>query len=125
MGDDPMQATVKGSSDKVLRIGVVTEPLGDQDALRFLILKLNGLQHSFEFELVTPRTTDSLLEQLVKPEIDREQIKKGLVELAKRLKVSIINDNNLFGCSEPPPDHFVVLSKARFIDNYMSTRAPD
>jgi hypothetical protein len=112
----------------VLRIGVVTEPLGslDSPALRFLILKLNSLQRSFEFELVTPTDGDRLLTQLGGTSVvERSQIKEGLVALAGRLQARMASEIKQFGCSEQPSDKFVILTTARFMDNFMSTRAPD
>ena len=74
---------------------------------------------------MTPSPNDPLLAYLTEPEIDRDRVRGELVALVERLRSAVQDGNNTFGCYEPPPDHFVVLSKARFTDNYMSTRAPD
>src|SRR5215471_8954743 len=113
---------------RVLRIGVITEPLGTQDtpALRFLIIYLNTLQHSFEFELSpTPRNDPLLVMLALKDVIQREDATGQMEGFVQRAQAHISNNNASFSAQEPPPDKFVILSTARFNDNWYAARMPD
>jgi hypothetical protein len=115
-----------------LRIGVVTEPLGKQDspALRYLILRLNAIQQSFEFQLVPAPPGDSLIARLMssnEPLLSREEIKsKRLLEFfGVRERGYLERRRAQFRCEEAPPSHIIILSTALLEDRWYSARKPD
>ncbi|MGF6968643.1 hypothetical protein OKW43_005671 [Paraburkholderia sp. WC7.3g] len=119
-------------SASALRMGVVTEPLGKRDspALRYLILHLNAVQQSFEFELVPAPPADSLMARLMSsygPLLSREEIenKQLLESFGERERAHLESRRALFRCEEESPSHFVVLSTALLEHRWYSARKPD
>lgn len=115
-----------------LRIGVVTDPLGKQDsqALRYLILHLNTVQQTFEFQFVSSPPEDPLISLLARPprhRASRSEIAQGrfLEAFGERMRSHLESENADFNCQEPPPTRFIVLSTAHLQDNWYSMRKPD
>ena len=114
----------------IVRIGVITEPLGDQDSesLRFLILHLNTLQQSFEFELLPSPPNDSffaVLNASIGGKVDRQFVRSKMQDFLTRVQDFVKNENRICGCTEPPPQKLVILTTVRFHDNFYSARMPD
>src|SRR5260370_29077169 len=92
-------------------------------ALRFLILQLNRLQRSFEYEFLRPDSTDPLVAALVDGAlVDREEIRNQVPAFIDRFTARLKEKNKAFSLLEPPPDSFVFLTLATFKDNYFSMR---
>lgn len=115
-----------------LRIGVVTEPLGKQDspALRYLILHLNAIQKSFEFQLVPAPQGDSLIARLMSshgPLLTRQEIANNrlLESFGERERTYLETRRAQFRCEEECPSHIVVLSTALLEHRWYSARKPD
>ena len=119
---------------QVLRIGVITSPLGAEDtpALRFLILHLNTLQQSFQFELFPGMPSNPLLRKLAsRILVDRDDARARMAAFVEQIKADIKRRNEDFQKHSPqlpleaPPEKFVILSMTRFHDNFYSARVPD
>jgi hypothetical protein len=112
------------------RIGIVLAGLGDAnvDALKFLVLQMNRLQGTFEFEFL-PICKDAFLDTLqgydssapLKP-LDRKAVKADALSFAQRYLNFLTSENTLYTLAESPPDYFIVISLARFTDEYYSAR---
>ena len=106
------------------RIGVVLGPVGDLNtvATRYLILQLNGLQDSLEFEILPEPSKDPLWNLLSSRQpIAREAVKecaRGFATRYARYWGDLLSQSI---ASESVPDHIVVVSLARFADNFYST----
>ncbi|MGF6774899.1 hypothetical protein [Paraburkholderia sp. GAS334] len=120
---------------RAVRIGVVTDALGKggSAALRFLILQLNCVQGSLQFELVPAPENDALISRLkeaslpwpLKKRWSREEIKneRALELFGGRMQKHL--EKLTSECKEPPVSKFVVLSTASLTDNRHSIRKPD
>jgi hypothetical protein len=106
------------------RIGIVLSGLEETnlDALRYLILELNRLQGSFEFEFYSLPPDDPFLRHLGTQEVDRERTKDLIPPFAERCRAHLEMENETFGLQEPPPPYFIVVCLARFSDSFYSAR---
>jgi hypothetical protein len=108
-----------------LRIGILSNMDQVSDpALRFLILRMNTIQGSFEFEFLPFDPTDPFLVKLLPGSIvDREEIRDSAA--AFRIRQTKLFDayNQGFNTKESPPNHLMVLSTARFADNHYNMRS--
>lgn len=104
-----------------VRIGVLTQPLGREatPALRYLILHLNTLLRSFEFELIDLDSLLPLLQQLAsRATIDCEEACKQLPASAAKLRTAVTGVYAKYKFPEPPPKILVILSLAQFDNDY-------
>lgn len=108
------------------RIGVLTGRAEgfNLSALRFLVLQLNRLQNSFEYEFLrTDDFKDPFLDDLVdEARVDREEIRKKVPAFITRFTTHLEEKNKKFSLQEPPPNYFILLTLAKYKDNYYSMR---
>jgi hypothetical protein len=92
-------------------------------ALRFLVLRMNTIQDSFEFEFVPFNPKDPFLAYL-RPgaTVDRKEMRGSCAAFRTRQTALFVSYNTGFETKEPPPDHLIVLSTACFTDNHYSMR---
>jgi hypothetical protein len=106
------------------RIGVVFAPVDDlsSPALRYLLLHLNQLQRWFQFEIY-PAEDDILLDTLSSTRIlEREPLRAELEQLWVRYCAVWLALNKDHKLKEGPPDYLVLVTLARFEDEYYSMR---
>jgi hypothetical protein len=106
------------------RIGILSAMDDVNDAaLRFLILHLNVVQKGFEFEFVLYDLDDPLMTVLRDDRpVDREAVGRELPAFHGRCLNLLTGVAAGFRTAESPPDYFIVLTTARFTDNYYSLR---
>lgn len=108
------------------RIGVLTGRAEgfNLPALRFLVLQLNRLQSSFEYEFLrTDDFKDQFLDDLVdRARVDREEIRKKVPAFITKFTTHLEEKNKKFLLQEPPPNYFILLTLAKYKDNYYSMR---
>lgn len=113
--------------EPVIRVGVMFADLGKLNprALKYLIVHLNTLQSSIEFELLTMSLPDPLFTELqANAVVGREVFTSKLGSFRSRLKRNIEEmqrDYCLF--DEETPDKFIIVSLVRFDDRYYSTQS--
>lgn len=112
-------------TDNISRVGIIFGDLKglEVSALSFLILHLNVLQNQFEFEILPKDSENPLVKALnTKEEISRVKV----YELMNDFPIdytSYIEENILsYQCSERAPENYVVITMARFSDNFYSLR---
>lgn len=112
------------------RIGLVLAGLGDANvnALRFLVLRMNALQQTFEFEFL-PSCDDPFLNLLKSFEsrtpplpLDRKGVRNQAAAFAARYRAHLEIEIAGYELAEGVPDYFIVLSLARMSDGYYSAR---
>lgn len=110
----------------VTRVGVIFADMGKLklSALKYLIVHLNTLQGSIEFELLSVTPFDELLE-LLKPDklVNREHCRSLLPAFYERTEATLKReqaDYKTFDLSLP--DGYVVISRSCFSDEYYSTK---
>lgn len=108
------------------RVGILLGPVGDLNTrvVRFLLLYLNTLQSSLEFEFVPEPPESALLTALAstKP-VDRDHVRQLAGQFLADYQaywMELREDYELLGT---PPPRVIVLSTARFSDNYYVTSA--
>jgi hypothetical protein len=90
-------------------------------ALKYLILHLNTIQQSIEYELLfVPGHSEFLSGLQERRVISRKEIQRRAVSFLQQLEGSLTEYNKGYGLIESPPDHFAILSLARFEDAYYS-----
>jgi hypothetical protein len=92
-------------------------------ALKYLIVHLNTLQSSIEFELLTMNLPDPLFEELqAKAVLNRKIFTSKLNGFRSRLKKNIEEMQRDYCLSEAEaPEKFVIVSLARFDDRFYTT----
>lgn len=112
-------------NSRPLRIGVLLNGLEEAnvDALKYLILHSNRLQNSFQFEFYTLPNEDALLSLLrSKDLVDRTTVKSQIPSFYGRCMTHLTREVRDYGLQEPPPTYFIIVSLARFMDEFYSTR---
>lgn len=108
------------------RIGILLADLGKFNipVLKFLVLYMNTLQQTFEYEFLPIPSEDTYLQRLsAKASVDRTEIKKGSLPFIARYQDFLkkeIQDYNLKDTKLP--DSFILITLASFEDNYYNTR---
>jgi len=93
----------------------------DVPALSYLILHLNRLQSTFEYEILPTPSDDPLFHELdAKRIVDRQKVKSMLPGFAERYKTNIEEQKEGFNLTEEVCSHIMVLTLARFDDGYYS-----
>jgi hypothetical protein len=109
------------------RIGVVLGRLGklNRSALKYLIVHLNTIQTSFEFEIIRCEHTDSLLTFLgQKGVVDRDKCREMLSAFHSRMTKSIQEESLSYQLADDSsPDHFVLITMARFSDQHYGLKS--
>ncbi len=111
---------------KVKRIGIILADMGKVNVpvLKFLILHMNTLQQTFEFEFL-PTYEDEFLQKLSKQtSVDRNEIKGAVPLFLDRYQKYLQEEVAVYRIKdvELPTDHLILLSMACFNDNYYTTR---
>jgi len=151
-----MSNTAESSpQQEVTRIGIVLGPFKrlNVTALQYCVLRMNSLQHWFEYEflpgfellqdepqaeyLKVPerrqlRREDESLRQFLQTLSRDKLVDRGMVEVEAAEFVDVYESylwhlNQGYGLKyggEPPGKHFVFVTEARFHDNYYLTRQP-
>jgi len=127
-----MAAPRQGS---VRRIGILLVGLqtANLPALRYLILQLNRLQTTFEYEFLPtqdPERPDD--EDVVEDEfftmlradfeIEKDRVKNAVPAFVDRYVAFLLTLNSKYKLQEEPPDYFIVVSLARFDDGFYAAR---
>ena len=110
---------------KPIGVGVIPLALRDEAlmAFQYLLLEVNRLQSALEFEIL-PGTNHSLVEMLDGPppiEVDRSEVNTLIPVFFDNYCKSIKQWAAGYGLPDPAPHGIVILSNARFLDNYYST----
>ena len=109
-----------------VRIGIILGPLGrlNLSALRYFIIHLNTLQGSFEYEILPHDADDVFIKQLASKSVDQKKVKRQVDKFLGRYKKFLKSQIAKFKLKEQPPDLFILLSTAKFSNNYyfMSTK---
>ena len=112
---------------EVTRVGVILGDLGklNVSALKYLVVHLNTLQTSFEFELHSIDTEDPLLCILRSGETaDREQCRIMLPDFHKRIIHHLTREQKIYSLSDQTlPDGFVLITMARFSDEHYGLKS--
>lgn len=109
----------------IKRIGILLNGFGNTNlsAFRFLVLKMNSIQSTFEFEFLPLDEKDAFTNNISsKSEIDREALKSDIPTFLKRHKKFLVNKITEYDLIEPQPDYFVLITMARFSDNFYTAR---
>ncbi len=93
-------------------------------ALKLLILGMNRIQTHFEYELFPEPTDDQLLNELTRSRtLDRRTIRGLAIGFPDRFKPALAQRIKAYEPTDARvPDYFVVVSLARFADNYFNLR---
>ena len=112
---------------RVTRVGVILGDLGKLNisALKYLVVHLNTLQTSFEFELHSIDTEDPLLHILRSGKTaDREQCRTMLPDFHKRITDHLTREQQIYALSDRTiPDGFVLITMARFSDEHYGLKS--
>ena len=106
------------------KIGIILTSLGGLDtrAFKYLALYQNTLQQSFEFEFLPAPKDTSFLNWLDSHEpINRETVEKDASQFFGEYQNWSIKHASAYGLIYQPPDGLIVLSTAKFADNYYAT----
>lgn len=111
-----------GQNAVASRVGVILCDLGKLNvaALKYLIVHLNTLQGSFEFELLTMDSGDPLLTLLrPKENVDRDRCRKMLPEFHDRAIEYITREQQGYELVDMSTPHgFVLITMAHFSDEH-------
>jgi hypothetical protein len=115
------------SANRPVRVGVILGDLGklNTTALKYLIVHLNTLQGSIEFELLSPQADDPLLTALApRRVVDREQCRKMLPDFRDRVLKHLASEQADYDLSDRSvPQGLVVISLARLSDDYYGLKS--
>jgi hypothetical protein len=109
----------------VQRIGIMLSGFGKTNlsAFRYLVLKMNSVQHTFEFEFLPLNKNDNFINYVSsKSEIDRDVVKSEIPFFLDRYQNFLVNSNVDYQLQEPQPNYFLLITMGRFSDNFYTTR---
>jgi len=109
----------------VQRIGIMLGGLGRANlpALEYLVLSMNPTQSTFEYEFLEVDPDDDFIKYLAsRSPVNRELAKRMIPDFIARYQVFLKARISGYGLKESPPKHFVLVTMARFSDNFYSTR---
>jgi hypothetical protein len=108
------------------RVGVILAGLGklNATALKYLVVHLNTLQNSVEFEILSPDPQDELLvtlgDGLV---VDRDKCRSMLPSFRERIIRFIVEEQKGYNLAdESLPENFAVISLAKFSDGHYALK---
>ena len=117
------------ATNRATRVGIIFAPLGKLNvaALKYLIVHLNTLQHSIEFEILAADLSDPLLAPLRPGKlVDRSDCRKILPEFHARILMQFAKEQSDYDLVDQSlPEHFVVISLARFSDEHYGLKDKD
>jgi hypothetical protein len=104
------------------RVGVILAALGKLNvvALKYLVVHLNTLQTSVEFEILSPNPKDELLVTLGEGKVvDRDMCRSMLPDFRNRMIQFIAGEQEAYDLADQSvPDNFAVISLAKFSDEH-------
>jgi hypothetical protein len=104
------------------RVGVILAALGKLNviALKYLIVHLNTLQNSIEFEILSPSPEDALLVTLGEGNcVDRDKCRSMPPSFRERIIQFLGAEQKEYDLADHSlPDNFVVISLAKFSDEH-------
>lgn len=107
-----------------VKIGILIAPLAkdyDCRALKYLILSMNSLQSSFEYQFL-PLPESNLIEELsFNKTTDRIKIEEAMPSFLQQYKIQLESTSASYGLSQEDNLKVVILSSAKFSDNYYQT----
>jgi len=109
----------------VQRIGIVliNLPKVNKTALEYLVLQMNSLQSTFEFEFLPTNPNEKFFELLEgEGTVSRELLRDMSSEFVDRFRDYLERLVALYKLHELPPDQFIILTLVKFSDNYYSMR---
>ena len=113
---------------KPVRIGVLLGDLGrfNTSALKYLIVHLNTLQRSFEFEVLPMDSRDPLRTLLSgRRRIDREQVRAQLFAFRERTQAFLLDITEQYQLAQRTiPQKFIVLTLSKFVDYFYGVSVP-
>ena len=111
---------------KPYRVGLVllNSRALNEKPLKYLILRLNSLQESLEFEFL-PATSDPYLAQLAsKKPLHRQSVRDATAAFAARYREWLKSQAIEYGLQHQETDHVIVVSEAKFVDNFYTLNSP-
>jgi hypothetical protein len=103
------------------RVGVILAPVAKLNviALKYLIVHLNTLQTSVEFEILSPNPDDELLATLDGANVvNRDRCRSMLPNFRERMIRFVAEQQEAYDLADRSlPDNFVVISLAKFSDD--------
>src|SRR5207244_3130717 len=109
----------------VMRIGILLGDLGNINvaALKFLILQMNMLQRTFEYEFLLIPHKDQFINQFIQKlsygnPVDRHDTKKAVPALVTHYQAILNSQSKQFAVKELPVDHFILVTMACFTDGF-------
>jgi hypothetical protein len=118
-------STVRVAGQRPRRIGILLNGLDGKAntvALRFLILEMNRVQRTFEYEFLPFDRDDFLAMLRSQGPLNRTDIKAQAAAFHQRYSAYLSGLNASYSLKEAPPDYFVVVCLTTFEDNYYTTR---
>ena len=109
----------------VTRIGILFGHLDKLNlpALQYLILCLNSLQNTFQYEFYPCEFEHSVLRKLRSGGVvNRKEFKKRVPAFLESLHAYLVKEVADYETKEQPPDYFVIYTITRFDDEYYTTR---
>jgi hypothetical protein len=104
------------------RVGVILADLGKLNvtALKYLVVHLNTLQTSIEFEILSPNPDDEVLVTLGNGNVvDRDKCRSMLPNFQERITQFFGAEQKAYDLADPSlPVNFVVISLAKFSDEH-------
>ena len=126
---EEISAPANQHSKIATKVGVILGNLGKLNvaALKYLIVHLNTLQHSFEFELLAMDSNDPLLILLRQGEtVDRERCRAMLPDFHNRIIERIAKDQQDYDLTDKSIPHgFVLITMASFSDEHYGLKSKD
>ncbi len=122
-----MSQTAQNNTPQTVRhIGILLGDLGKLNipVLKYLVLQINSLQQTFEYEFLPPNYSDEFLQKLSnQATANRKEIRAAIPSFLDRYRRSLqaeITDYRI-GDAEIP-EYFILITLACFNDNYYSLR---
>ena len=115
------------SAKTPMKVGVILADLGKLNvtALKYLVVHLNTLQSSIEFEFLAPSSSDPLLVMLSAGTIvDREKCRSMLSVFRDRILKQFEQEQSEYDLTDRSlPTNFAVVSLAKFSDEHYGLKA--
>lgn len=120
-----MNSSLSSISRQVKRLGIIFVGLekANLPAFRFILLQINSLQHTFEYEFLPLDKDDEFIKSLFSElPVDREWLRSKVSGFAERYQTFLYRLINTYKLKEEPPKSIIIVTMACFSDNYYSMR---
>jgi hypothetical protein len=109
---------------QVQQIGIILADKADSPALRFLLLYINTLQKTFEYEILPAYQEFELIQMLsAQDAVDREKVRALAVPFIEEYEAFLQSENAAYNLKDTTmPDRYVLVTMTRFSDNFYSMR---